>query len=90
MLNFEDLYKASLEKWGREGQYDQAVEECAELIAVLKHFRRGKVNEDAVVSELADVVLMVGQLVFMFGEEKVEKAVKKKIGKLENLLREES
>jgi hypothetical protein len=37
------------------------------LIAVLKHFRRAKVDEKAVIDELADVSLMLGQLIYMFG-----------------------
>lgn len=86
MKEHTEIYRATLEKWGAEAQYDQAVEECAELIAVLKHFRRGRVGEAEVVSELADVLLMVGQLAYMFGEEKVEEAVRQKLRKLGRLL----
>lgn len=84
--DYREVYRATLQKWGAEAQYDQAVEECAELITVLKHFRRGKVGEAEVVSELADVILMAGQLAYMFGEEKVEQAVEEKLGKLGLLL----
>lgn len=86
MTDYESIYRATLDRWGEEAQYDQAVEECAELIAVLKHFRRSKVDEGAVIDELADVVLMVGQLSYMFGEEKVEEAVRQKVAKLRGLL----
>ncbi|PLX97336.1 MAG: antitoxin [Desulfuromonas sp.] len=82
----EHIYKATLEKWGTEAQYDQAVEECAELIAALKHFRRGKIDRQAVIDELADVTLMLGQLTWMFGQEQVDAAVAAKLEKLENLL----
>lgn len=85
-MELEQIYQASLEKWGREAQFDQAVEECAELIAVLKHYRRDKVDAAAVIAELADVTLMVGQLTWMFGEEEVGVAVAEKIVKLEGLL----
>ncbi|KIH77422.1 hypothetical protein SAMN05660860_01942 [Geoalkalibacter ferrihydriticus] len=86
MLENPNIYRKTLVKWGSEAQYDQAVEECAELIAVLKHFRRGKADADRVVEELADVWLMVGQLTFMFGEEKVKAAVQAKLAKLNHLL----
>ena len=43
--------------------------ECAELIATIQHFARGKVDRGVVVDELADVYLMVGQLIYMLGEE---------------------
>lgn len=88
-MHLHNIYRATLEKWGAEGQYDQAIEECAELIAVLKHFKRGKADADDVISELADVTLMVGQLTFMFGEAKVQQAVQAKLAKLDGLLAEE-
>ncbi|HAD04795.1 MAG: antitoxin [Desulfuromonadales bacterium GWD2_61_12] len=85
-MDLEHLYRASLEKWGREAQFDQAVEECAELIAVLKHYRRDKADATAVIAELADVTLMVGQLTWMLGEDEVRAAVAEKSLKLESLL----
>ena len=89
MMKYKQIYQRTLDKWGREAQFDQAVEECAELIAVLKHWRRGKVNEEQVVDELADVWLMVGQLVYMFGEQRVACAVEQKVDKLAKLLDQE-
>ncbi|MDX9710540.1 MAG: antitoxin [Trichloromonas sp.] len=82
----ERVYRAALEKWGVEAQYDQTVEECAELIAALKHFKRDKVDEEQIVSELADVTLMIGQLTWMFGEDRVKAAVARKLEKLAGLL----
>lgn len=82
LMAYRDVYLASLQKWGAEAQYDQAVEECAELIATLKHFRRGRVDETAVADELADVLLMVGQLVYMLGEERVTAAMERKLQRL--------
>jgi NTP pyrophosphatase (non-canonical NTP hydrolase) len=79
---YHELYEATLDKWGEAAQYDQAVEECAELIATLKHLRRGRVDEAAVIDELADVYLMVGQLSYMFGEERFAAAVERKISRL--------
>jgi NTP pyrophosphatase (non-canonical NTP hydrolase) len=86
LMAYRELYQATLQKWGEEAQYDQAVEECAELIASLKHLRRGRVDENAVAEELADVFLMVGQLVYMLGEDRVAAAVERKILRLRELL----
>ena len=80
------IYEASLAKWGVEGQYDQAIEECAELITALMHLRRQRNNEEEVIAELADVTLMVGQLTYMFGPERVAKAKAEKLAKLHALL----
>lgn len=84
------IYRATLDKWGEEAQYDQAVEECAELIAGLKHFKRRRVEADTIIDELADVTLMIGQLSWMFGTEKVEAAIEVKLEKLQGLLDSET
>jgi len=88
-MQMKQLYQATIAKWGEDAQYDQAVEECAELIAALKHYRRGKIDKQAVISELADVSLMLGQLCWMFGQEQVEEAIKVKREKLDKLLETE-
>lgn len=82
LLDYADLYEETLHKWGEEAQYDQAVEECAELIAVLKHLRRGRADATAVAEELADVYLMIGQLVYMLGEERFTAAIESKVARL--------
>jgi len=74
--------RATWQKWGEAAQYDQAVEECAELITTLKHLRRGRTDETAVAEELADVYLMIGQLVYMIGEARVTAAVERKLVRL--------
>ena len=89
MQSYIDLYQRTIKKWGEQAQFDQAIEECAELIATLQHYARGKVDRDAVINELADVYLMVGQLRYMFGEAELEKAVNQKIAKLDILLDED-
>jgi NTP pyrophosphatase (non-canonical NTP hydrolase) len=86
MHNDVKLYQATLNKWGDEAQYDQAIEECAELIAALKHYKRGKVDDSVIISELADVTLMIGQLTWMFGVEKIDQAISEKLIKLKKLL----
>ena len=85
-MNMTQIYQKTIMTWGEEAQYDQMIEECAELIAALKHFKRGKIEQQDVINELADVTLMVGQLTWMVGEENVHAAVEQKIKKLEKLL----
>ena len=89
MMKYREIYAKTISKWGEKAQYDQTIEECAELITSLQHLARGKVDEDAVVNELADVFLMVGQLTYMFGEDKLSESVEKKIAKLNALLGED-
>ena len=85
-MDKNQLYQKTIDKWGKEAQFDQMTEECAELIASLQHFRRGKIDRQAVIDEIADVTLMLGQLTWMFGPEQIEAAVQKKLKKLDELL----
>ena len=85
-MNRSHIYRAALEKWGERAQYEQMVEECAELIAALKHYERGKVDRKELIAELADVTLMVGQLTWMLGPDEVSAAIEAKLTKLEALL----
>ncbi len=85
-MPIEEIYQATIAKWGEDAQYDQAVEECAELITALKHYRRGKIDKQALVEELADVTLMLGQLSWMFGQQQVDEAIERKLAKLDKLL----
>ncbi|SEA00021.1 hypothetical protein SAMN05660420_01019 [Desulfuromusa kysingii] len=85
-MDIQSIYQKTISQWGKEAQYDQMVEECAELITALKHFRRGKVNQQVVIDELADVTLMLGQLRWMFGAAEVDSAVQKKLLKLNQLM----
>lgn len=81
-----ELYRRTLEKWGEQAQYDQVIEECAELTTALLHYRRDKADASTVVDEMADVILMLGQLRWMFGAAEVERALGRKRAKLEALL----
>ncbi len=87
-MDNKELYQQTLVLWGEQAQYDQAAEECAELIAALMHYRRDKVNSQQVIDELADVTLMVGQLTWMFGEQQVAEAVTRKRQKLDKLMQQ--
>ena len=87
-MNRTEIYRATLAKWGEQAQYEQMVEECAELITALKHYERGKIGRNEIIAELADVTLMVGQLTWMFGETEVNEAIEAKLAKLNSLLRD--
>lgn len=84
----EKLYKDCMEYWGFEKQARMTQEECAELIGAISHHLRGRKNATAdLVEELADVYLMLNQLISYFGEDVVMDVVDRKSdgvkGKLE-------
>lgn len=82
MLNKKQIYRSALKKWGAEEQIGQAIEECAELIVALRHFRRGKATLIDVATEIADVEIMTGQLRVLLGDRMIDAEKKRKLDQL--------
>ena len=64
------------------------VEECAELVNAISKSRRKRVGIDAIITELADVAIMVEQMAFFYGEEKFYKEKERKLNRLQKRLLE--
>lgn len=79
--DFREHYKTFLENWGYDAQAFMAIEEMSELTKELskRHRKRKDYNEADMIEEIADVLNMVKQLEFYFGEDKVEKVREEKI-----------
>ncbi len=70
MKNEYDLYKQALDAWGGEAQVGMVQEECAELIVVLNKYNRGQATVGAIIDEIADVDIMLRQLLLILSLEK--------------------
>jgi hypothetical protein len=57
-----ELYEQALKKWGIEAQVMMLFEEMGELMQILSKFYRGKSDVPTVLSEVADVEIMLGQI----------------------------
>jgi len=85
-----DIYKRCMEAWGFDAQARVCQEECAELIVAISHLSRRR--EDAVMEvaqELADVYIMVGQMIEYLGPDIVEHIVNCKLMNVEEKLNED-
>lgn len=60
-------YSDALEKWGADAQITMLFEECGELLSAISKLRRGRVGKDDVITELADVSIMVEQMAVLLG-----------------------
>jgi NTP pyrophosphatase (non-canonical NTP hydrolase) len=68
----QKLYKDCMEFWGFEKQARVVQEECAELIVATSHILRGrKGGYKKMLEEVADVYLMVQQMMTYFGKDQV-------------------
>lgn len=78
----EKILKMIIEKYGKNKQVGQAVEEMAELtIELNKNINRNKDNETEIILEIADVQIMLAQLVMIYDidPEKLQGAVEYKL-----------
>lgn len=70
MVDSENLCRRAIEIYGFPAQAAMVVEECSELTNAICKFRRGRVGEDDIITEIADVMIMCEQLSNYFGKEK--------------------
>lgn len=78
----EKILKRIIKKYGKHKQVGQAVEEMAELtIELNKNINRNKDNETEIILEIADVQIMLAQLVLIYDidPEKLQGAVEYKL-----------
>lgn len=87
-----DIYDRALALWGHEAQIGMAIEECSELIKALCKYQRkqGDFDEayEAVIEEIADVEIMLGQMkvLFDFDGSKVGLVKREKLRRLERMI----
>lgn len=62
------LFDLVLSKWGIINQVFMVMEECGELLNVLAKAKRGRASKEEIITELADVSIMVEQMAFYYGE----------------------
>ena len=84
-----ELYMDAIRNWGVDAQIDMVYEECGELLTAVSRLRRGRCTIDDVVTEMADVSIMIDQLNVMFNlGEKFDKEKSRKIKRLRDKLNE--
>lgn len=68
----QQLYKDCLDLWGFKKQASIVQEECLELALEVSRVERGREGAiEHMVEEVADVYLMIHQMIEYFGEERV-------------------
>jgi len=68
--------------FGVNNQLEKTVEECAELIKALIKYKHGAGKYIDVIDELADVKILMKQMILLFGKEEVDKRVAYKVMRL--------
>lgn len=85
--NEQPIYKSALNKWGKENQTRMMFEEMAELQKELCKEARGEDNTDAIAEEIADVKIMLEQMIILHNcKDMVEMQMKRKLQRLKERL----
>lgn len=75
----KSICRRILDHYGVFSQKIKTVEECAELITAILHNMEDRVNEAAVIDELADVSIMLEQMIAVYGRQKVDSRIDAKL-----------
>lgn len=74
----------AIAKYGMESQERMMVEECAELMNALMKQHRGRAFFDDVITEIADVQIVLWQMMLVYGMDKVNAEIERKLSRLRN------
>ena len=82
----EKLYLNAILKYGLDKQIMTLFEECGELRDAMAKTYRGRSTQEDVITELADVSIMVEQLAAFYGTDRFEAEKERKLERLKNKL----
>ena len=77
-----EIYRRAIKVYGPAHQIAKAKEECAEFIVATLQYEQGRLPIEAVVEELADVLITSQQARLVLGPEQVDAAVQRKLDRL--------
>ena len=83
----KEIYKKAIEKFGVDGQFLKAAEECNELSKELIKTVNTREAQN-ITEEIADVEIMLEQLKIIFDKEIIKEIKNKKLKRLKNRLKE--
>ena len=66
-MSKRELYNSVINTYGIDAQKWMLIEECGELLNAIAKLKRGRASKEDIITELADVHIMVEQMAFFFG-----------------------
>lgn len=82
----EELCTKAIDTWGQLPQVNMVFEECGELTTALAQYLRGRATVADVITEVADVSIMMEQMAVLFGKEQFEQEKERKLQRLKERL----
>ena len=85
-MNYMEIIEDALRTYGADAQKTMVVEECAELINALAKQRRKRTSDIDIITEIADVQIMLWQMTALYGADAVNMEIAKKMKRLSERL----
>lgn len=83
------IYEKAVKHYGADSQISKAIEEMAELMMELARYQNGEDNVSLIGDEIADVKIMLEQLIVIFGSQSfVNQSIGTKLHRLENRMKQ--
>ena len=83
-----EIYANAIMEFGVDAQIDMLHEEVGELLSAINKYKRGRVGNEDVITEIADVMIMCGQMAFVFGPVQTECEMKRKLVRIQQRIDE--
>lgn len=80
------IQNTALNIYGIIKQQWMLIEECGELLNAIAKSKRDRAGKDEIITELADVSIIIEQMAFFYGEEDFNKEKERKLLRLKNRL----
>lgn len=81
-----ELYDKAINLWGVQAQMMMVTEETGELLSAIGKFNRGRVDRQDVITEIADVAILMEQMGVVFGYDSLKAEIEKKLARLKERL----
>lgn len=78
----KQILQRALDLYGHESQIQMAFGECGEFITLAGRRVQGRMKPQDMISEIADVIVMMHQMAMIHGEDKVKAEIESKLCRL--------
>ena len=83
MIVDEKMLRTVIKKWGRKPQIGMLYEEMGELMTAINQHERGRLTLSHVHEEIADCLMMLQQMRWLYGKDGVDKWIEIKTKRLQ-------
>ena len=87
-ISEQSVYANAILAFGPRAQVDMLHEEVGELLSAINKYHRGRASKEDVITEIADVMIMCGQMAFLFGPDEVRAEKERKLIRLQQRIDE--